>query len=230
MSRTNRPDLRDVFSRLTNARSIDTWLVQADRALKFVSAPVAAQRPNPVDQLPKPAQRPELTAADKALSAGLMRVNHVGEVCAQALYQAQAMATRDPALKRTFEEAAREEADHLAWTAQRLSDLDAKPSLLNPVWYAGAYALGTVAGRLGDPQSLGFLAETEKQVEAHLSNHLKRLPAQDTASRSIVETMRIEEAQHGHHAEQLGGVTPPLPVRMAMKLMAKVMTTVAHRV
>jgi ubiquinone biosynthesis monooxygenase Coq7 len=229
---SNQPPLsiQDFFSRLTHPDLLDGVLRQADRALKFVSTDIPAQRPNPASRLPEQAHCAQLSPSERKLAAGLMRVNHVGEVCAQALYQAQAQATSNPELKKTFEAAAQDEADHLAWTAQRLKDLNAQPSLLNPLWYAGAYGLGWVAGRLGDQHSLGFLAETEKQVEAHLSSHLKRLPQHDLASRSIVETMRAEEAEHGHHAEQLGGISPPAPVRMAMKFMSRIMTTVAHRI
>jgi ubiquinone biosynthesis monooxygenase Coq7 len=222
--------LSSLLDDLTRPDTIDRFLQQADRALKFVSTDVSAQRPNPADRLPETLKKPDLDEQERRLSAGLMRVNHVGEVCAQALYQAQASATQNPELKASFEQAAREEADHLAWTAQRLKELDAHPSIFNPLWYAGAYGLGWVAGKLGDSQSLGFLAETEKQVEAHLAGHLKRLPEKDLPSRAIVETMRTEEAEHGQHAEQLGGQTPPVPVRLAMRLMSKVMTTVAHRV
>ncbi len=225
-----RTALQSLLEDLTRPDTVDRFLQQADRALKFVSTDIAAQRPNPADRLPETLKKPELDEQERRLSAGLMRVNHVGEVCAQALYQAQATATNDARLKKAFEEAARDEADHLAWTAERLEQLDAHPSLFNPLWYAGAYGLGWVAGKLGDTQSLGFLAETEKQVEAHLADHLKRLPEKDLPSRAIVETMRTEEAEHGHHAEQLGGQTPPAPVRLAMRLMSKVMTTVAHRI
>lgn len=230
MNARQRPSLQSLFAELTRSDTVDRFLQQADRALKFISTDIAAQRPNPANQLPGALRTPDLDESQRRLSAGLMRVNHVGEVCAQALYQAQAAATRDPVLKQTFEQAAREEADHLAWTAQRLKDLKSRPSLLNPVWYAGAFGLGWVAGRLGDRQSLGFLAETERQVEAHLAGHLKRLPDNDSPSRAIVETMRAEEAVHGHHAEQLGGERPPAPVRVAMRAMSKIMTTVAHRI
>ena len=158
-----------------------------------------------------------------------MRVNHVGEVCAQALYTGQALVTRDPALKAHLEEAAREETDHLAWTADRVNDLGGRTSLLNPLWYAGAFAIGVVAGRVGgDPVSLGFVVETERQVEQHLQGHLERLPAQDTASRAIVEQMQQDEARHADRAQAAGAVTLPLPMRWAMRAAAKVMTTTAH--
>jgi len=157
-----------------------------------------------------------------------MRVNHVGEVCAQALYSAQALTTRDPGLKARFEKAAREETDHLAWTQARLDELGQRPSLLNPLWYAGAFGLGLVAGRLGDRASLGFLVETERQVEAHLQSHLERLPPTDHASRAIVAQMKEDEAAHAEMAMDAGGVALPAPVRGMMKAAAKVMTTTAH--
>jgi ubiquinone biosynthesis monooxygenase Coq7 len=158
-----------------------------------------------------------------------MRVNHVGEVCAQALYTAQAAVTRDPALRAHFEAAAHEETDHLAWTQQRLDELGARPSLLNPVWYLGAFGLGLVAGRLGDPLSLGFVAETERQVEAHLDGHLDRLPLADTESRAIVQQMKVDEARHAAQAWSAGAKELPPPAKALMRLAARVMTTVAHR-
>ncbi len=157
-----------------------------------------------------------------------MRVNHVGEICAQALYQAQGLSTRDPALKAYFEQAAREENDHLAWTMQRLHELGARQSVLNPLWYAGAFGIGLVAGRMGDATSLGFIAETERQVEEHLASHLERLPADDKASRAIVEQMKLDEARHGEAALAAGGTPLPPPVRSLMRAAAKVMTVTAH--
>ncbi len=157
-----------------------------------------------------------------------MRVNHVGEVCAQALYTAQALVTGDSTLRRNFEQAAAEETDHLAWTAERLAELNARPSLLNPLWYAGAFGLGLLAGRLGDRVSLGFVVETERQVEAHLQSHLDRLPAGDHASRAIVVQMKDDEAAHAAHALQAGAVELPAPARALMKVAAKVMTSTAH--
>jgi ubiquinone biosynthesis monooxygenase Coq7 len=177
-----------------------------------------------------PADETQLAAADRRHSASLMRVNHVGEVCAQALYTAQALATRDPALRRHFEQAAAEETDHLAWTAERLAELEARPSLLNPLWYAGAFGLGLIAGRLGDRISLGFVVETERQVEAHLESHLDRLPAQDHASRAIVVQMKEDEAAHAAQALQAGGIELPAPAKALMRAAAKVMTTTAHYV
>lgn len=177
-----------------------------------------------------PAEPPagELTPAERAHAAGLMRVNHVGEVCAQALYQAQKLTARSSSSKAMFEEAAREEEDHLAWTAHRLKELDSRPSLLNPLWYAGALAIGVAAGTLGDKVSLGFMAETERQVESHLDGHLSELPATDTASRAIVEQMRLDEVKHGKAANDAGGIELPLPARMLMRAASKVMTSTAY--
>ncbi len=159
-----------------------------------------------------------------------MRVNHVGEVCAQALYNAQALTTRDASLRSQFERAAKEETDHLAWTEQRLSELRSRPSLLNPVWYAGAFAIGLLAGRSGDAVSLGFVVETERQVEQHLESHLDRLPAGDLASHAIVSAMKDDEAQHAADAQSAGAAELPFPVRWAMRAAARVMTTTAHRI
>lgn len=168
--------------------------------------------------------------ADRRLSGALMRVNHVGEVCAQALYSAQALATHDPTLQRQFERAAAEETDHLAWTAERLRQLGDRPSLLNPLWYAGAFGIGLVAGRFGSATSLGFVVETERQVERHLDGHLDRLPAADAQSRAIVAQMKDDEAGHAVAAEQAGAARLAWPVRLAMRLAGKVMTGTAYYV
>ncbi|MBK8073205.1 MAG: 2-polyprenyl-3-methyl-6-methoxy-1,4-benzoquinone monooxygenase [Ramlibacter sp.] len=206
----------------------DSLIVAADAALRTLFAPHHGSRPCPVaegqdDAALSPAQRQEAGA--------LMRVNHVGEVCAQALYTAQALATRDAALKAHFEKASAEETDHLAWTKQRMDELGSRPSLLNPLWYAGAFAIGLVAGRLGgDRVSLGFVVETERQVEAHLQSHLERLPPQDGASRAIVAQMKDDEVRHALDAEAAGAIDLPEPVKGLMKAAARVMTTVAHRV
>lgn len=157
-----------------------------------------------------------------------MRVNHVGEVCAQALYTAQAAVTRNPQLRDHLQEAAREETTHLAWTRQRLHELGDRPSLLNPLWFAGAFALGLAAAKVSDRANLGFVAETEKQVSAHLQGHLQRLPAQDLASRAVVARMKEDEERHAAQAQASGALELPTPVRMAMKAAAKVMTTTAH--
>jgi 3-demethoxyubiquinol 3-hydroxylase len=177
-----------------------------------------------------PGQATELSVPDKALSGALMRVNHVGEVCAQALYAAQALSTKDPALRQRFLEASREEGDHLAWTRERLDQLGARPSLLNPLWYAGAFGLGLLAGRVGDRVSLGFVVETERQVEAHLATHLDRLPAGDHESRAIVAQMKEDEARHASEAQASGAVDMPGAVKALMKASARLMTTTAHYV
>jgi ubiquinone biosynthesis monooxygenase Coq7 len=203
---------------------MDTLILALDAALRTLWAPARAQRPCPV-----PAEPPgPLSAPQRREAAALMRVNHVGEVCAQALYQAQALATRSPAMRRQFEAAAQEEADHLAWTRQRLDELQARPSLLNPLWYAGAFGLGLLAGRWGDRVSLGFVVETERQVEAHLDGHLTRLPPEDTASRAIVTQMMSDERAHAAEALAAGAVPLPAPVQGLMRAAAKVMTTTAH--
>jgi ubiquinone biosynthesis monooxygenase Coq7 len=204
--------------------SIDQICVAADTALKTLSASARASRPRPV------AASTELSAQERQLSGALMRVNHVGEVCAQALYQAQALTARTPALHAQMAAAAREETDHLAWTEQRLHELGDRTSRLNPLWYAGAFTLGLAAGRAGDAWSLGFVVETERQVEQHLAGHMSRLPAGDAASRAIVAQMKDDEAAHGRAAEHAGAATLPLPLRLAMRLAAKVMTTTAHRI
>ncbi len=204
--------------------TLDRGLIAADAALKTLGGMARAQRACPT------ADAAELSAAERRLSGALMRVNHVGEVCAQALYQAQALTARTPALRAQMQAAAREETDHLAWTEQRLKELGDRPSLLNPLWYAGAFALGLAAGRAGDAWSLGFVVETERQVEQHLAGHLSCLPASDGASRAIVAQMKDDEAQHAAAALQAGAVELPAPVRWAMRVAAKVMTTTAHRI
>ncbi|MDB5749779.1 MAG: demethoxyubiquinone hydroxylase family protein [Ramlibacter sp.] len=203
---------------------MDRLIGAFDGALRTLFATPRASRPCPV----VPADDTHLGADERKHAAALMRVNHVGEVCAQALYTAQALATRDGALRTRMEAAAREETDHLAWTKSRLDELGARPSLLNPLWYAGAFGLGLVAGRFGDPVSLGFVVETERQVEAHLQSHLERLPAGDHASRAIVAQMKDDEAAHALSAQQAGAVELPPPVKMAMRAAARVMTTTAH--
>lgn len=205
---------------------MDRFLGAADSALRTLFAPARSTRPTPASPDPEKA----LTPVERREAAALMRVNHVGEICAQALYTAQAAATRDDALRRHFEHAAREETDHLAWTRTRLAELQSRPSLLNPAWYAGAFALGLVAGRLGDRVSLGFVVETERQVEAHLDGHLERLPAADGASRAIVAQMKADEASHAAAALERGAVELPGVVKSLMRAAAKVMTTTAHHV
>jgi len=204
--------------------SFDSLLTAVDSTLRTLSGASHAGRPFPVAA----EAAPTLDDAQRRLSGALMRVNHVGEVCAQALYTAQALATRDDGLRRQFEHAAREETDHLAWTQQRLQELGARTSLLNPLWYAGAFGIGLVAGRLGDAVSLGFVVETERQVEQHLEQHLSRLPDADSASRAVVQQMRDDEARHGAQAQAAGATALPAPVRWAMRAAARVMTSTAH--
>jgi len=210
----------------------DTLLSALDHGLRTVFGRAHATRPLPLPATPpgQAAAEPALTDAERALAGALMRVNHVGEVCAQALYQAQAVTAREPALRAQMLRAAREESDHLAWTQQRLDALGARPSRLNPLWYAGAFAIGLAAGRLGERASLGFVVETERQVEQHLAGHLQRLPAADLASRAVVEQMQADEARHAAEAENAGGAPLPLPLRLAMRAAARVMTLTAHRI
>ena len=205
---------------------MDTLINTADNALRTLFAKPRASRPCPTIA----GDATVLSTPDKALAGALMRVNHVGEVCAQALYAAQALSTKDMALRKQFEAASREEGDHLAWTAQRLEELGARQSLLNPLWYAGAFGLGLLAGRLGDKVSLGFLVETERQVEAHLADHMQALPQGDHESRAIVSQMKADEARHALEAAASGAMELPAPVKALMGAAAKVMTTVAQRV
>jgi len=207
--------------------SLNALILAADSALRTLWAEPRASRPTPQ------AATAELVMSDaeRREAAALMRVNHVGEVCAQALYTGQALACQDPALRAKLAEASREETDHLAWTKQRLDDLNDRPSLLNPLWYAGAFAIGYAAGKLGgDKVSLGFVVETERQVEAHLQSHMDRLPAADSTSRAIVAQMKADEIAHAQMAQKAGAVELPGPVKALMQSAAKVMTTVAHRV
>jgi 3-demethoxyubiquinol 3-hydroxylase len=204
----------------------DRWLSGLENALRTVSGTAYAGRPNPASGLPPDG----LDAEQRQLCGALMRVNHVGEVCAQALYQAQALTATTADRRRQMQAAAREEGDHLAWTRQRLSELGARPSLLNPLWYAGSFGIGLLAGRLGDRTSLGFVVETERQVEQHLAGHLDRLPQEDGRSRAIVAKMKDDEGRHADEALAAGAGKLPLPVRWAMALAARAMTTTAHRI
>lgn len=199
---------------------IDDLIIGFDKGLRTLFAPARSLRPVPGDALPEA----ELEAAQRSLAAALMRVNHSGEICAQALYQGQAMTARDSAARAALEEAAREETEHLAWTEQRIAELGGHKSMLNPLWYAGSFALGAVAGLLGDKWNLGFLAETERQVVRHLEGHLARLPEEDCRSRAIVEQMKEDEARHATSALSHGGAELPAPVRTAMQVTSKVMT------
>jgi ubiquinone biosynthesis monooxygenase Coq7 len=211
----------------TSQRSmVDVVLTIADQTLRAVGSTPQAGRPTPL-----PGRVDDLTdLAARRTSAALMRVNHVGEVCAQALYSAQALTTPSLPLKNQFRQAAAEETDHLAWTAERLRTLGARPSLLNPLWYLGAFSIGLIAGRAGNEASLGFVVETERQVERHLDSHLDRLPAGDFASRAIVRQMKEDESEHALAAEKAGASRLSWPIRIAMKAAAKVMTTTAYYV
>lgn len=206
--------------------NIDDLITGFDRALRAFAASSASVRPYPAER----AGSFELTDADKAHAAGLMRVNHSGEICAQALYSGQAMTSSNAMLRAQLDRAAREETEHLAWTERRLGELGSRTSLLNPLWYAGSFAMGAVAGLAGDRWNLGFLSETERQVEQHLGRHLDTLPAADSRSRAIVSQMRTDEAGHAQMAEDLGAARLPLPIRAVMRITAKVMTTTAYRV
>lgn len=214
---------------MRNLNSADHRIALAGRMLGALASGTASVRPTP-----RPAGQAggstELTAADRELSGALMRVNHVGEVCAQALYEGQALATRSEALRAEFLKAAEEEGDHLHWTRERLRELGARPSLLNPLWYGGALLMGMTASRMGDRMSLGFMAETERQVERHLDGHLSRLPAADLASRAIVTEMKADEVRHARRAVDAGARDLPWPLPGLMRMAAGVMTRVAHRV
>ena len=204
----------------------DRLLVSLDNALRTLAGAVHAARPYPAAA----SSEDTLEADQRELAGALMRVNHVGEVCAQALYQAQALTARSEGLRLQMQQAAREETDHLAWTQQRLNELSSRPSLLNPLWYAGAFGIGLLAGRLGDRVSLGFVIETERQVEQHLAGHLDRLPREDQRSRAVVAAMKDDESRHADEAAAAGGQPLPAPVAWVMRSAARVMTTVAHRV
>ncbi|MFQ1065227.1 2-polyprenyl-3-methyl-6-methoxy-1,4-benzoquinone monooxygenase [Bordetella trematum] len=209
------------------AGPLDGLLTEVDRALQVLSRSALASRAYPATA----AEAPDtLTDAEKRHAAGLMRVNHVGEVCAQALYRGQASVCRDAATRELLREAAAEEVDHLAWCDSRLQELGSRPSLLNPFWYAGSFALGVAASVAGVPRNLGFMAETERQVEAHLEEHLSTLPPADERSRQIVRQMKDDEAGHRESAERAGGVPLPAPVRGIMRAMSKVMTRSAYYV
>lgn len=203
---------------------MDWLIIEFDRALKAILGPAPSSRPVPGDSLPEP----DMTNEERARAAALMRVNHCGEVCAQALYQGQALMSRNPIVTRTLQRAREEETEHLGWTAQRISELGGRPSLLNPLWYAGSLAIGMIAGRLGENTNLAFLVETEKQVETHLADHMERLPQSDRKSWAILEQMRQDEISHGDTARRLGGHNLPLPAILGMKLASKVMTTTAY--
>jgi ubiquinone biosynthesis monooxygenase Coq7 len=208
-----------------NRSPADRLITEFDRALRTLAGVHSAARESPAHAIADG----DLSENDRRHAAALMRINHVGEVCAQALYQGQALMARDPKNRLALERAALEEQDHLAWSAERIEELGGRTSLLNPLWYAGSLALGAASGALGDRWNLAFLAETEKQVEEHLAGHLGQLSAADGRTRALVDQMRVEEAQHSATATALGAAAMPRPARKAMRLMAKVMATVAYR-
>jgi ubiquinone biosynthesis monooxygenase Coq7 len=204
----------------------DELVISFDRALRTLFGRATTSRDVPGADIPEA----QLSPAERSDAAGLMRVNHTGEVCAQALYAAQALVARDPATRQSFAQAAREEEEHLAWTEGRLAELNDRVSLLNPLWYAGSFAIGVAAGIAGDRVNLGFVVETERQVEEHLTGHIDRLPAEDARSRAIVVQMRDDEARHGAMAQEAGAAELPGPVKGLMRLAAAVMKTVAYRI
>ena len=205
---------------------LDRVLATFQRALDTVAGAAVAARPSPGQAQPLP----ELDAAGRRHAAGLMRVNHTGEVCAQALYDGQAALARDPATREHLQAAAAEETDHLAWCAERLHELDDRPSVFNPLWYTGSFAIGALAALAGDRWSLGFVVETERQVEAHLGEHMDRLPPADARSRAILATMQADEARHADNARARGGAELPRPIPTLMRCASAVMKTVAYRV
>ena len=203
---------------------MDRFILRVDKALRAIAGVAKAARQSPAAHM----VGGELSMEERRHSAGLMRVNHVGEVCAQALYDAQGQFATNVALRRQFAQAGRDEEDHLAWTVQRLNDLGSRPSLLNPIWYAGAYLMGAMVAKSGDARSLGFVVETERQVEMHLASHLEKLPKGDEKSRAIVAQMRIDEIEHGAAAQALGASETPESIQIAMRAVAKIMTTTAY--
>lgn len=218
------------FARRMN--TVDRLLVELGRAAQMLSGSAQANRPNPAGGVTATTadEASSLTEQEQKHAAGLMRVNHVGEICAQALYRGQALFCGDAAIREVLYQAASEEVDHLAWCGERIKELRSRPSLLNPVWYAGSFSLGVLAGRAGVGANLGFMAETERQVEQHLDKHLSELPATDVRSRRIVTQMRDEEIHHRNTAETHGAHKLPLPIRWVMRGMSKVMTTTAYRI
>lgn len=207
---------------------LDNALAQVNDALTILSGQAGASRPNPAKDIVLDPDA--LSEQERVHAAGLMRINHVGEVCAQALYRGQSVFCKDPVVRQVLLDAAQEEVDHLAWCNDRIEQLQSHRSYLNPFWYAGSFSLGVVAGLAGTSKNLGFMAETEKQVEQHLDSHLESLPATDTVSRAIVSQMREEEIHHNQTAVTHGADVLPAPVRGAMRLMSKVMTTLAYKI
>ena len=209
-----------------NFSFLDTLIINADQAIRTLAGrPLATERPNPADSLPET----ELSEQEQELSARLMRVNHAGEVAAQALYQGQAITARLTNVRSAMEKAAREENDHLVWCQQRITELNSHVSYANPLWYAGSFAIGAAAGIAGDKWSLGFVAETEHQVTEHLDTHLHQLSLNDTRSRAIIEQMKTDEQNHGETAKTAGGAELPGIIKSMMKMTSKIMTSVAYR-
>ena len=208
----------------------DRCIIGFDLALRSVAGGSVAQRPNPGNLCSAAAALPQLDPQERNHAAGLMRINHVGEVCAQALYQAQKLLARDPQIGAMLAQAGQEELDHMAWCEERLRELGSHTSYLNPFWYSGAFAIGLAAGLAGDRWSLGFVAETEKQVERHLDHHLNTLPMNDERSRAIVDQMRLDEIEHGQAAWQAGAQALPEPIKKTMSLVSKIMTATAYRI
>ena len=205
----------------------DRLLMNLDQAVRTLfGRPQITERANPADDLPEV----EMSEAQRDHAARLMRINHTGEVCAQGLYQGQALTARDPAVRRSMQRSAAEENDHLDWCERRVEELGGRLSLLNPLWYAGSFAIGAAAGIAGDRWSLGFVAETEKQVEGHLDEHLEQLPSDDRRTRAILEQMKADEIAHGQKAMAHGGARLPAPIRGLMKLTSKIMTTSVYRI
>jgi ubiquinone biosynthesis monooxygenase Coq7 len=204
---------------------LDRFIIEFDKGLKTLAATAHSVRPYPDQNVSLPT---ELNSTEKRLAAALMRINHCGEVCAQALYNGQALTTKNPQTVRALEQASKEETEHLAWCERRIQELGGRTSLLNPIWYVSSFTLGAIAGALGDKWNLGFLAETERQVGVHLNQHLDALPANDDKSRAILEQMKIDEAEHAATAIHLGGAELPSPIKAAMQGMSKVMTSTTY--
>lgn len=204
---------------------IDKLILEFDKALRAIFAPGKSARPFPGGDL----SEPRLSDPERRYVVALMRVNHCGEICAQALYQGQAMTSRNESIRKALRQAAEEEGEHLAWTERRLAELGGSKSLLNPLWYAGSLSVGMLAGSLGDAWNLGFLAETERQVEAHLARHLKLFPEKDRKSRAVIEQMKADEIGHSHMAERLGAMELPVPVKAMMRMASSLMTSTAYR-
>lgn len=206
--------------------NLDRLIVEFDKGLRTLFSKAHSARPHPDANTPDA----PMDEADRRHAAGLMRINHSGEICAQALYQGQALTARDPAVQAKLQQAAQEETEHLAWTSKRVHELGGHLSVLNPLWYTGSLTLGAFAGLLGDKWNLGFLSETEHQVGGHLQSHLEKLPPQDAKSRAVVQQMYVDETQHSEMAKQMGGADLPAPVKFAMKMTSRVLTHTAYRI